>query len=90
MSVKSRVVKPMPSIVTTISRNVRRIITERGISGRKLAVLSGEKIMRVNNLLNGKSVPGIDLVENVADALGVSIEDLRRRPHGEKKSRKSA
>lgn len=90
MNVKTRIQKPMPVVVEVIARNVRRIIAERGISGRKLAALSGEKIMRVNNLLNGKSVPGIDLVENVADALGVSVDDLRRRPHTGKKSKKSA
>lgn len=75
-------------VASVIAENVRRLMRQQKISGRKLAVLSSRNAMTINNLLNGRHMPGADVVFDVADALGVTADELRGR-HG-KKSRKSA
>lgn len=69
-----------------LAKNIRRLMEARGISGNKLAALVGRPVMTINDLVNGRTIPGADLIFSVADALGVSTDELR----GKKTSRKSA
>ena len=71
-----------------IAQNVRRLMREKKISGRKLAALAGHNPMTINHLINSRHMPGADLLFDVADALGVSTDDLRARR--EPKQKKSA
>lgn len=75
------------SVANALATNVRKIMQARNISGRKLAALSGRNAMTINNLLNGKHMPGADVLFDVCDALGVTVEEIRPP---QKKSKKSA
>lgn len=71
-----------------IAENVQRLMREKKLSGRRLAELSGQNPMTINNLINGRHMPGADVVFDVADALEVTVDALREAVV--KKSRKSA
>lgn len=76
----------IPQIVSDLAKNIRRVMDAKGVSGNKLAALVKRPTMTINDLVNGRTVPGADLVFAVADALGVSADDLR----GKRTSKKTA
>jgi transcriptional regulator with XRE-family HTH domain len=59
-----------------IAENVARLLAERGMSQQKLADETGENKMMISRVVNKKHVPGIGLISRIAEAFGISIEEL--------------
>ncbi len=63
-----------------LAGNIGQILSERGISGRKLAKMTGDNSVTINRLLRGEHVPGVGLVTRIAAALRTSVDYLLRNP----------
>lgn len=68
-----------------IAANLARLLSERGMSQRQLAVATGDSPMRISLYVNGKTQPVAAALSRIAEALGVSMESLLSDPP--KKSR---
>lgn len=60
--------------------NLGDYLAKRGVSQRELAKLMGIKHPYISRVLAGHSVPTLDFVDKVADAIGVSGESLIAKP----------
>lgn len=60
----------------TIGESMKRARKKRGITGRKLADLTGYCPTQISQWENDKQRPSLVAVIDVADALGVSIDEL--------------
>ena len=61
---------------TFLAGNLTRMLRDRGMSLRALARLTNETPMRLSNAARGATIPDVACVSRIAEALGVSIEDL--------------
>ncbi len=65
-----------PEIVQRFAANLRRLRHERGLTQAELARKATVALSYVGRLESAQSAPGIDLVDRLADALGVGPEEL--------------
>ena len=56
--------------------NVLRILDEKGITKEQLSKISGVSMGFICDLTNGKSNPSLRIMEQIADALDVSLPGL--------------
>jgi transcriptional regulator with XRE-family HTH domain len=66
--------------IESLSRNLRRLRTERGMSIGDLAKLAGVAKGTLSKLEAGSGNPTVDTVWSIADALGVGMGDLLTEP----------
>ena len=71
-----------------LSENLKRILSGRGLSGRWLMQQVGLKEGTFYPVYNGEVVPGVAVTKRIADALGVTVDDLLRAPR--KNNRKNS
>jgi transcriptional regulator with XRE-family HTH domain len=62
----------------TIGENVRRLRLDRKHTQTELAEMAGIKKVHVNRIENGKSSPSAEVLFALADALGVTADNLRQ------------
>lgn len=65
----------MPIAVKLIS-NIRRLMADRQITQAYLAKESNIVTTQLNNYLTGRNTPGLEPLEKIARALGVSVASL--------------
>lgn len=58
------------------SRNLKKIMHEKGVTGVALAKATGFSKAAVSQYINGINIPSKDRVETIAEVLGVTIEEL--------------
>ncbi len=56
--------------------NILRILDEKGITKEQLSKMSGVSMGFICDLTNGKSNPSLRIMENIADALDISLPAL--------------
>jgi len=67
--------KEMP----TIAKNIKKYRTKLGISQDKLSKLAGITLPTITKIESGATPdPRIETAKKIADALGISIDDLMR------------
>jgi transcriptional regulator with XRE-family HTH domain len=59
-----------------IVNNIRSLLADKNMTQAELSRLSGIVTAQLNAYLSGRNVPGLDKLELLAVALGVSIADL--------------
>ncbi|MGA9173063.1 MAG: XRE family transcriptional regulator [Thermoactinomyces sp.] len=59
-----------------IGANLRRIREAEGLSQEKVAELGGISRLAYRNIENGDSIPRVSTLENIANGLGVKLQDL--------------
>lgn len=59
-----------------MANNIKRLLDQRGLNGRQLALTLGFKYTTVNDWLNAKTYPRIDKIEKMANFFGVEKSDL--------------
>lgn len=74
-----------------IANNIRRLLAARPSpenQQRWLADATDESAMRISLYVNGRKMPGAGVLARIAEALGVTVDDLLSRPtkNGRKKS----
>lgn len=80
---QKRVVKKSQSeILRTFSQQLRETRRNHGLSQMKLAVKANLHISYLGRLERGESVPSIDTVAQIADAIGVDATELLKLGHG--------
>ncbi len=68
--------KEMP----TIAKNIKKYRAKLGISQDKLSKLAGITLHTITKIESGATPdPRIETVKKIADALGVSIDDLMKK-----------
>ena len=60
--------------------NVRYHMSLQGVSQCELARRISAGAPHINRILQGKTVPGLDTCERIADALGIPLEGLIAEP----------
>jgi len=69
----------MPTIAKTIAKNIKKYRTKLGISQDKLSKLAGITLPTITKIESGATPdPRIETAKKIADALGISIDDLMR------------
>jgi len=63
-----------------LAANVARLRRERGMTQVQLAEKVGISEQMLNRIEKAKSSPGVELLFSLADALGVSADNLRQLP----------
>ena len=64
----------------TIAKNIKKYRAKLGISQDKLSKLAGITLHTITKIESGATPdPRIETVKKIADALGVSIDDLIRK-----------
>jgi transcriptional regulator with XRE-family HTH domain len=61
---------------SAVAEQIRRLLEERGISGRQLAAQTGIPQRTIANKLSGKSPFDLDDLAKIADMLQVGVTDL--------------
>lgn len=61
-------------------KNLRTAMRKRGLSQRKIAEKADLSYPYVNRILRGRATPAIDICDTLADALGLSLNQMLRRP----------
>ncbi|MBP2664302.1 MAG: Cro/C1-type DNA-binding domain [Firmicutes bacterium] len=56
--------------------NLNQVMTDKKISGYRLSKLSGVSQTSISEYRNGASQPTLPIAKKIADALGVTIDDL--------------
>jgi len=70
----------MPKKMSTIAKNIKKYRTRLGISQDKLSKLAGITLHTITKIESGAtSDPRIETVKKIANALGVSIDDLIKK-----------
>ena len=65
--------------ISIITKNIKKCRTKLGISQDKLSKLAGITLHTITKIESGATPdPRIETVKKIADALGVSIDDLMR------------
>jgi DNA-binding XRE family transcriptional regulator len=59
-----------------IKTRLKVILVERGISQTYLAKKLGISMAAINSLVNGRSFPQLPLALQIADELGLKVEDI--------------
>lgn len=55
---------------------LKEIMEEKGISIRRAELLTGVKRGTIHNIITGKTIPTLDVLEKLAKGLKVKITDL--------------
>lgn len=55
---------------------LKEVLSEKGVTSAELAGRVGVSKATVSNLINNKTMPSIDTLEKIADALGVEMWEL--------------
>lgn len=63
-----------------VSANVKDMLAVRALSQRELARRTGDHVMTLNNLVTQRHMPSGAVLARIAEALGVTIDDLFRAP----------
>lgn len=63
-----------------IGANIRRLLAARKISQNGLATLIDESPTRINHYAQAKKMPGAGVLSRIAEALGVTTDDLIAPP----------
>jgi transcriptional regulator with XRE-family HTH domain len=71
---------PSTALLTVIAANLKRLRTRQGHSLERLANIAGVSRAMLSQIETGKSVPTINLLLKVANALGVPIANLLVAP----------
>jgi len=70
----------MSKEVSTIAKNIKKYRAKLGISQDKLSKLAGITLHTITKIESGAtSDPRVETVKKIADALGVSIDDLVKK-----------
>jgi len=70
----------MSKEMSTIAKNIRKYRAKLGISQDKLSKLAGITLHTITKIESGATPdPRIETVKKIADALGVSIDDLMKK-----------
>jgi len=78
-------------VATNIGANLRRILEEKGWSQIQLSRETGDPHMTIVNAIRGQHNPSAALVGRMAEALGVTTDELIAPPPSpRRKKRKSA
>lgn len=70
----------MSTLRTRFGKRLRKIRREKDITQEQLAETIGVTGEFISNLERGKSAPSFETVEKLAEALGVDVEELFRKP----------
>lgn len=62
----------------SISENLKRIRTERGLSSIELSEMVGVSQPMITLIERGRKVPGLALARDLAQALGTTVDELLR------------
>lgn len=62
--------------MAVLAQNLKAALDARDMSQRELSRSTGDPIMTINDIVNAKSLPRIGVVVRIADALGLSIDEL--------------
>ena len=66
--------------MSTIAKNIKKYRAKQGISQDKLSKIAGITLHTITKIESGATPdPRIETVKKIADALGVSIDDLMRK-----------
>ncbi len=69
----------MSKEISTIAKNIKKYRAKLGVSQDKLSKLASITLHTITKIESGAtSNPTIDTVKKIADALGVSIDDLMK------------
>jgi len=69
----------MLKAISIIAKNIKKYREKKGISQDKLSKLAGITLHTITKIESGATPdPRIETVKKIADALGVSIDDLMR------------
>lgn len=60
--------------------NLKRVMSDRGLSLRGMEDLTGKKHSYFQKILNGSIIPGLDNCEQIADALKIPLTELIGNP----------
>lgn len=60
----------------SIGENIKKFRKENGISQQKLAELTGKSKSSIEKYESGKTNIPMDVLKNIADALGVTVQEL--------------
>jgi len=67
----------MSKEISTIAKNIKKYREKKGISQDKLSKLAGITLHTITKIESGATPdPRIETVKKIADALGVSVDDL--------------
>jgi plasmid maintenance system antidote protein VapI len=66
----------MRTLVTAVSDTLRGIAAKRKVDQGELAQRTGYHRAKINRLLNGKTVMGIDDADILSHGLGVDLQDV--------------
>lgn len=55
---------------------LKEVLSEKGVTSAELAGRVGVSKATVSNLINNKTMPSLDTLEKIADALGVEMWEL--------------
>ena len=70
----------MSKEISTIAKNIKKYRAKLGISQDKLSKLAAITLHTITKIESGATPdPRIETVKKIADALGVSIDDLMRK-----------
>lgn len=59
-----------------VAQNINRIIKEKGLKQCVVANKAGFKTQPFNDMLNGRKIIKVSSVQNIAAALGVTVNEL--------------
>ncbi len=71
-----------------IGKQLQRVREEKGVSQAKLAKAAGIPVGTLRNLEQGRRVPRLDTAIKLAEALGVSLDELTTEAPAEPKRRR--
>lgn len=74
-------------LVQNFRENLRDHMSSRGLSQRQFAERSGVSTVTINRILVGKNSPSLEIVDRLADALGVPASRLLASPEKKSKTR---
>ena len=55
---------------------LKEVLSEKGVTSAELAGRVGVSKATVSNLINNKTMPSLDTLEKIADALGIEMWEL--------------
>lgn len=61
-----------------IGENIKRLLYENNYTQKELALRAGCRQASISSYINNKQRPGIKTLKNLAIALGVTVEELKR------------
>lgn len=81
--------QPDKKLLEYISANLTRLKDERGLSYKAIADMTGDPVMTIHNAIIGKNMPGTGVLARLAEAFGVSVDELIQKPTRQRKVEKT-